>query len=129
MLIKRSFSKGGADMDPTKRLRRFTRRCKRLFDAGLAVAKAAAPDDLVGPWKRAVGPMVVEAREERGGTTERPDQEVSLVVKVAGKTLFSAQVYVRFSGKREEHRSERVERFIPGRWERALSAALKILTK
>ena len=116
-------------MGTRRRILKFTERCKKLFDAGVAIAKAAAPDDLVGPWKRAIGPLLVEAKEEAGGSRERPDKEVSLTIKVAGKTLFSAQVFVRHSGGREEHRSERVEKFVPGKWEQALAAALEILKK
>ena len=104
-----------------KRIGKFTERCQDLFEAGVALAKANAPKDLPGPWRNAVGPLVVEAKEEKGGTPDRPDAEITVTVKVAGKTLFSAQVYVRYSGKEVEHRSERVEKFVPGKWESVLA--------
>jgi len=119
-------------MNAKKRIGTFTKRCKEVFDAGLALAKASAPKDLVGPWKTLVGPVLVEAKEEKGGRPDRPDSEITLVVKVAGKTLFSAQVYVLYKDKeaREpEHRSERVEKFIPGKWENVLATAFRIIRK
>jgi hypothetical protein len=116
-------------MSAKKRIGRFTARCKDLFDAGVALAKSAAPKDLIGPWKNTVGPLLVEAKEEKGGTDDRPDQEITLVVKIAGKTIFSAQVYVRYAGKTVEHRSERVEKFVPGKWEGVLATAFRVLMK
>jgi len=112
-----------------KRIGKFTERCQDLFEAGVALAKANAPKDLPGPWRNAVGPLVVEAKEEKGGTPDRPDAEITVTVKVAGKTLFSAQVYVRYSGKEVEHRSERVEKFVPGKWESVLATAFRVLSK
>lgn len=112
-----------------KRIGKFTERCRDLFEAGVALAKANAPKDLPGPWRNTVGPVVVEAKEEKGGTPDRPDTEIALTVKIAGKTLFSAQVYVRYAGEKPEHRSERVEKFIPGKWESVLATAFRVLMR
>ena len=115
-------------MGRRRQLRKFTARCKSLFDAGVALAKDSGTQELLGRWRATVGPLVVVAREEKGGTASQPDCELSLTVKIAGKTLFSAQVFVRYSDKGPEHRSERVEKFVPGRWEEALATAFRLLT-
>lgn len=116
-------------MSARKRLEKFTEHCRDLFDAGVTPAKVSAPKDLKGRWETVAGQMFVEAEEEKGGKPDHPDSEMALIVKVAGKTLFSAQAHVRYADKKPERSSERVEKFVLDRWKQALRAAFALLAK
>ncbi|HTM68384.1 MAG TPA: hypothetical protein VL426_03725 [Candidatus Binatia bacterium] len=116
-------------MGKGKNIGKFTRRCRNLFDAGLAFAKANAPKDLPGPWRNSVGPLTVEAKEHRSGAPDRPDTEIALSITVAGKTLFSAKVTIGHPGRGTEERTERVEKYVPGKWETVLATAVRALIR
>jgi hypothetical protein len=128
-------------MSAKKNFGKFTRRCRTLFDAGLALAKASTPKEFAGPWRASLGKLVIEAEEKKcvaetkkkSETPEGSDSsEIALVIKIADKTIFSAQVVVRCKGQgaRELVRlSERIEKYVPGKWENVLAAAFRILIK